>query len=320
MDILLNNPLTNMYGPYFLALYAGVIVFLIIGLLIAKRVVDRSDRLPAPAVPAAVDPFEVAYLRGGANELARAAVFSLRQKGLVEFARDGNKTLVLRTADAASPKLDPVETATLNWIGARRDTNEFFRAGGLAYEIGSIAEQYRVSLERRQFLHGSLEEAAFKPYKIGAVLTILGLGSYKLVAAITHGHYNVGFLIVLAIAGLILALIFGRLPRVTKLGNIYIERLRLAFGTLGKTAGAMPQGLQSGSSSIDPMLLSVGLFGTGILAGTVYSDYNDAFRKAQGSDSCGSSCGSCSSSGCSSGDGGSSCGGGGCGGCGGGGD
>lgn len=317
MDILLNNPLTNMYGPYFLALYAGIIAFLVIGLLIAKRAVDRSDRLPAPSIPAAVDPFEVAYLRGGANELARAAVFSLRQKGLVEFASNGNKTSVLRTANAAPSKLDPVEASTLSWIGTGRETAEFFRAGGLVYEIGSFAEQYRVSLERRQFLHGSLEEAAFRPYKIGAVLTILGLGAYKFVAALAHGRYNVGFLVVFVIAGLILALIFGRLPRVTKLGNLYIERLRLAFGTLGKTAGEIPRGLQTGGATVDPMLLSVGLFGTGILAGTVYSDYNDAFRRAQGSDSCGSGCGS---SGCSSGDGGSSCGGGGCGGCGGGGD
>lgn len=306
-----------MYGPYFLALYAAVILFLIIVLLIAKRVVDRSDRLPAPAIPSAIDPFEVAYLRGGANELARAAVFSLRQKRLVEFASAGKKASVRRTGALSPGKLAPVENATLEWIGSGRETAEFFRAGGLTYELASFAEQYRVSLERRQLLAGSLEESAFRPYKIGAVLLIIGLGAYKLVAAIVNGHFNIGLLIVFAIAGLILALIFGRLPRVTKLGNLYIERLRLAFGNLGKTvAGDARQNLQTGSAAIDPMLLSVGLFGTGILAGTVYSDYNDAFRKSQGSDACGSGCGSCSSSGCSSGDGG----GGGCGGCGGGGD
>ncbi|HVE58180.1 MAG TPA: hypothetical protein VNB22_15210, partial [Pyrinomonadaceae bacterium] len=124
-------------------------------------------------------------------------------------------------------------------------------------------------------------------------------------------------------------------PRVTKLGKAYLERLQTAFDNLKYTSQAayiasnQPMvAPQTSFAGVDPLLLSVGVFGSGILAGTVFDSYNQAFQRAQsasiaGGSSCSSGCGSCSTGGgssCSSGgDGGSSCGGG-CGGCGGGGD
>jgi hypothetical protein len=165
-------------------------------------------------------------------------------------------------------------------------------------------------------LAGQSHSNSVMPYRIIGVLAILALGGYKFAAAIYHGRTNLSFLIVLAIAGVVIALIAGRLPRVTKLGNAYLERLKLAFGPAGgHPAVAAPN--SRGAAGVDPLLLAVGVFGTAALAGTAYSYYNDAFRKSENAAGCGSGCGTCSSSSCSSGDSGSSCGGG-CGGCGGG--
>jgi hypothetical protein len=65
MDILLDNPLATMYGPYFLILYGFFIFFVLISLGFAKTRIDRTDELPIPPVPSEVDPYEIAFMRGG---------------------------------------------------------------------------------------------------------------------------------------------------------------------------------------------------------------------------------------------------------------
>ncbi|MBK8148088.1 MAG: TIGR04222 domain-containing membrane protein [Acidobacteria bacterium] len=323
MEILFDNPLANMYGPYFLALYGVFIVATVVGVWVAKRSLDKSDRLTLPSIPPNIDPYEIAYLRGGQNELARAAAFSLRQRGLVEIKTEGSTTSVRRT-DVKPANINQIEWDALDWIGPGRRPQEFFAGGGLSSVLERHGNAFQTRLERQQLINGASQKAGFAPFKWAALLSIVGLGAYKATAALIHGRSNIGLLMVFALGGIILTLVVGQMARLTKLGKSYLERLQLAFDSLKYESqrpyngAAEPVAAQAGLAGVDPLLLTVGVFGTGILAGTMFSDYNDAFRKAQASDSCGSSCGSCTSSDSSSGDGGSSCGGGGCGGCGGG--
>ncbi len=328
MEILFDNPLANLYGPYFLLMYGLFIIVVAAAVWIAKRFADSSDRISPPSIPANIDPFEIAYLRGGANELARAAVFSLRQRGLVQIVSEGKKATISRT-DVKPSNLNQVETDVLNWIGTGREPGEFFSGGGLVGDLARHAEAYQSRLERQQMINGRAQKAGFAPVKWAAALAVLGFGGYKAAAALLHGRSNILFLVIIGVIGVVAVFAAGNLPRLTKLGKSYLERLQLAFDTLKYEsqrpyiAGAepLPATAQAGFAGVDPLLLTVGVFGTGILAGTMFSDYNDAFRKAQTSSSCGSGCGDCSSSSCSS-DSGSSCGGSscgsGCGGCGGG--
>lgn len=80
MDFLFDNPLANLYGPYFLIFYVSFITCTIIGYRFLRARIDKTAHYAIPPIPVNPDPFEIAYLRGGANELARAAVFSLNQK------------------------------------------------------------------------------------------------------------------------------------------------------------------------------------------------------------------------------------------------
>ena len=85
MGWLFDNFLANMPGPSFLVFYpicAGVILAAAY-FFIAMQ--DTTGGRPPPAIQGAVDPYELAYLRGGINEIIRTAVYSLRQKGLIEI-------------------------------------------------------------------------------------------------------------------------------------------------------------------------------------------------------------------------------------------
>lgn len=315
MDILFNNPLGQMYGPYFLALYAVFIVTAVVAVFVGKRMFDQSDRLALPPIPSEVDPFEIAYLRGGPNEMARFVIFDLVQKGIVEIDSSGPKPLIRKKSiDFAMPRLSPIERVAFDWIGMSREPKELFGSSGLVAALDRYNVEYQRSLDRRQLLSTALGPG-FAPIRWAAVLAVLGLGAYKFIAAMHFGKSNVIFLIIFAAIGSIATSAAGKMPRLTKLGNAYLDRLREAFDSF-RYQSAEPSA-QSGEAGVNPLLLSVGIFGTAMLAGTMYESYNSAFQRSQASSGgCGSSCGSS----CSSGDGGSSCGGGGCGGCGGGGD
>ena len=328
MDILLDNPLAAMYGPYFLIFYGFFIFFVLVSFGYAKTGLDRTDDLPIPPVPVEVDPYEIAFLRGGANESARAVIFSLVQKNLAEIEIDGKNAVIKRlnrqTNDTG--KLPPIEQLALDWLGASRETAEVFGSSGLDSQLKDYARTFQARLETRQMLIGDELKSRFRRIKWTAASAIFALGAYKIFAALAHGNYNFVGIIILAVIGIIIVFAAGKPQRVTKHGKAFLDRLQLAFGNLKYQSQApyltgqkAPTSAQRTVSGVDPLLLSVGVFGAGILAGTVFDNYNEAFRRAQqqsAAGSCGSSCGSSCSSG---GSGGSSCGSG-CGGCGGGGD
>src|SRR4051812_47950246 len=68
MNWLLNNPISEMPGPMFLALYAGLIALIFLEAFFKNRRADRSRELGPMPIPTKPDPCEIAYLRGGENE------------------------------------------------------------------------------------------------------------------------------------------------------------------------------------------------------------------------------------------------------------
>lgn len=326
MEILLDNPLATLYGPYFLILYGFVIFFSLIALAIVKQRIDQTDKLNLPPIPQQIDPYEIAYLRGGINEVARSVVFSLLQKRFIEIKHDGKTTEIIRINND-NFNLSEIEKRALNWFHSTREPKELFDTPGLITELEKYAEMYEARLERQQLLAGDEMQTRFKPWKLGAYLLILGLCLYKLLAALANGYTNVIFLTIFGIVGMFVAFRVARLPRVTKLGKKYLERLQLTFENLKNQSQSSPvvtspvkSSAQPAFAGVDPVLLSVGVFGGAALAGTMYDGYNQAFQRAQTQTSaggCGSACGTECSGGSASGDGGSSCSSG-CGGCGGG--
>ena len=332
MEILIDNPLATMYGPYFLVFFGFVVFFAVITLALVKTQFDKTDNLPVPAIPPNIDPYEIAYLRGGTNEVARSVVFSLLKKGFIEIDSSVLPAVIKKTNHQNDFRsLSPIEQLTLGWLGAERQPKEVFGTYGLVEQLKVYGDSYQGRLEAQQMLMSEEDTAAFKPMKWAVYLLILALGGYKIFASVLHGYYNFVFLIVFMIAGLLISRAVAKIPRVTKLGRAYLERLQTAFDGLKYSMPAgnrffnpVQSAPQTTFAGVDPLLLSVGVFGSAVLVGTAYDDYNQAFHRSQaagssGGSSCGSACGSsCSSSSsdggggsCSSGCGGG-CGGGGC--------
>jgi uncharacterized protein (TIGR04222 family) len=333
MDFLFDNPLANMPGVPFLIFYSLFGIFALVIFSLWKSQADKTANLPLPAVPPNVDPYEIAYLRGGLNEVARAVVFALRQKDfLIIQTADAKHSRIHRNPHQTDTRnLNQIERAALEWFAAAsREPKEMFQSyGGLTQVLEPYCEAYRAHLEQQSFLTDRSLQKQISQARNLVLLLIFGLGGYKFVAALINGYWNVFGIIIVFVILSIVAFAAGKTPRLTSLGKIYLERLQTAFENLKyQPARQIGQPTASGGpvfAGVDPLLLGVGVFGGAILAGTAFDDYNQAFQRAQnqaaasaggGGSSCGSACGSSCSSGGGDG-GGSSCGGG-CGGCGGG--
>lgn len=294
MDWLWNNPLGTMYGPYFLALYLAAIALVVVGSRWLIRLADGTRHEPTPQVPDAPDPYLVAYLRGGTNEVARLALFDLLQRGLMEQAENRSafglvKTKVLRrVAGARGEDLPALLASVWKWLGAEREATRVFQSG-LPEAVAPHTETLRADCERLGLT--TLEDGLHGPRLVRGLglVAILGLGGYKFAVALATGHHNVGFVVMLAIAGSIAQLVAARSRRLTDLGRRTLKALQTAFDGLQKEAR-----VQHGPDA--RILLAMGVFGVAVLQGTAWGGFYDLYRQSAASAggcgfSCGSSCG-----------------------------
>ncbi len=302
-----NNPLGTMYGPYFLALYAAVIVTTVTVARWIVRSGDSTRELATPTVPESPDPYLLAYLRGGKNEVARLALFDLLHRGVLRqttrasFFGWSQKDYLGLVANSELKGLPPLLRSMAKWVGREREARSVF-SDGIGGVVQDYAEAVQRKAERLNLATPQEELASRRMITVAAFLIVLALGAYKFVAAWMTEHRNVTFLVALGVAGCVLVPWLASPRKLTHLGCRTLQAMQTAF-----------EGLKSDfrqDGTYDPRtVLAMGIFGIAVLQGTAYGAFHDLFRHSAGSSSgCGSSCGS----GC----GGGGCGGGGCGGCG----
>jgi uncharacterized protein (TIGR04222 family) len=313
MDILRNNFIANMYGPYFLAFYAVSIGLV---LAMARRrtwAADRTQEEQVEEPPEPAEPIDLALLRGDVNEVLRLTVVELVQRG---FLRVEERTVFGISAGAKIARA--TGAPDIRYLTAlQRPVFNFFKepkAAGLLFSDSSLREWVRAKcsegeqrLERYRLI--TPKEVQRQGYWTGfwAALAVLSLGGYKLIIALAKGKTNVGFLIAMGVLGAIAAVLAARAPRISRRGKTYIEKLQARYIRLKAGISGLTQAVDESA-----LIFAVALFGMATLEGTPYQTLVPAFHKSTPSS------GGCGGAGCGGGGcGGGGCGGG-CGGCGGG--
>ena len=97
----------NIPGPTFLLVYA---VLTVVVCLSIRQWIGSRESQPATRILRVRDPYEIAYLRGGVEELIQVVALSLIRRNLLE-----PKTVTLETKEsgATDPVSIPIETAIL---------------------------------------------------------------------------------------------------------------------------------------------------------------------------------------------------------------
>lgn len=291
----MGNPF-DLRGPQFLVFFA---VFSVTINLLLRFMVLRREKEDAPAHWDYSDPYKIAYLRGGASEALRVAVFSLIDRGLLKSVGDQ----IVAEPQAMALVQRPIEKAVVNFFENPGEVKDLF-SDSAAQEAG---EEYRLSLIREGLMAGPDTYAQRKTLAVTALCLIIGISTTKIVVAIMRGRHNIGFLIILSIVFAVWALAIWLRKR-TGAGDEIIHQMTLRFRTLKlRAANLRPGGMTNEAAFL------AAVFGISRLSGDQFPYVRVLFPKASKS---GNYTGGCGSSGCSGGGcGGGGCGGG-CGGCG----
>ena len=156
MNGFLHNAIADLYGPYFLLFYATSIVVLIVARYRSIRAVDRTRDLEPMEIPAKLDPYEIAYLRGGENEVIRVAIASMIQRGLLQIIeqKQGPTTtkMIDRGRKSDPGKLPTVEAAIWECEGFPVDPRTIFASRGLRANVKEACGPYEIDLDERGLL------------------------------------------------------------------------------------------------------------------------------------------------------------------------
>ncbi len=324
MNWLFENPISELPGPLFLGLYAGVIALVIVEAIWRKSRADHSLELGPEPIPTKPDPVEIAYLRGGENEVTRLLVFDLIRRGYLQIettpAKLGTVTdsRISQVADHPDlAQLRPIERDVFDFFQHSSKPEYLFKSGGLSSRIKGGTGVLVEKLREDQLITGPDQVSAAWRFWLSGALMILAFGGFKFAVAIAKGKHNVAFLVLMAVVGLIALAFTCSVPRLTRRGRDYVARLRDAFEGLKPRLAEAEE-----TAPYDPAFVLVpAIFGVSALVGTPFAYAPTLFRTAaaQSSGGCGGYVGGCggAAAGGGGGCGGGGCGGGGCGGCGG---
>jgi uncharacterized protein (TIGR04222 family) len=291
------NDTWGISGPRFLAIYVGVLAVATAVALVDRWRLLRAGGPAGPGSGEALDPYEAAYLNGGAELVAAAALASLKQALAIRVS--GGQPVASGQLPAGAHAVERDVFRALQGLpptGAPRALRSRMRS--LAADLPAVMA-LRVGLEQRGLARSDKQRSRARWVWLW-LLPVLALGSMRLGAGVSNAK-PVGFLTVLVILSAALTLAMAAPPRrATPAGRQLLARLRRrgpesVFAVMPGTAG---------------LAGAIALGGTGELwtqdselAATL------GLRRATGGNG-GSACGG---GGCGGG-GGGGCGGGGCGG------
>jgi uncharacterized protein (TIGR04222 family) len=307
-------------GPQFLLAYTlFALAVIVITWFIGRRLAagTHDDPLVIPRDP---DPWEIACLRGGENEVARLGVLRLVQNGLLQETKQAGKSRVIHSGAPSPDGFQPtrLERAILEFHQSARAPGTMFHPfSGIGFKLRDIVRsEMEPDLRRRGLLVSGSDRTLSALVITVAIALLVSVAAWKLGLAQARGKHNIGFLIMLTLISVLMTPLLGWVGRVSARGLKYVRQLAVAFEGLKDDVRVEDDGFRRGDA--ERALLLAGVFGMGSLSGSSWSNVSEWYRRSAASNS-GCGCGGATVSSCGAGSGGGGCGGGcgGCGGCGG---
>jgi uncharacterized protein (TIGR04222 family) len=291
------NPF-DLRGPEFLVFYA---VFAALLTFLLWRMGQAEEKAESGTYDLSQDPYEIAYLRGGKPHALHVALLSLIDRNLLEVHDKDLKTI---GTDSEKKVRRRLEKLILGFFQKGDKASEVFSDPEVDEEVELIGDR----LTKMGLLPDEeLKSRRRKLYWMG-VLLLWGVSGIKIAVALSRGHHNILFLILLTLIATFAVRKVTRSFR-TAMGNRELSNLESSFS-----------GLYDGRSNVRlhrptfELTLLAALFGMSALPQEAAAMVKPLKFRREGSAGCGTGCAGGSS--CSGGSCGGGCGGG-CGGCGG---
>jgi uncharacterized protein (TIGR04222 family) len=257
------NPITDFNAREFLTFYA---VFILAVWMVRAWFNWRSDRTldetwTPPLTPNAYD---VAYLRGGASELARVAIVGLTERGFLEARA---QTIGQAQGHPNPATLTALERSVFDFFQPERTVREIEQAG-LRVRVNPHVLTFEERLQAAQLLSPSHIIAAARGTAVMAAAAIFVVGFARFLVALQR-HRPAGFLIAMGVVGMI-AVAWPRIGRLSRRGKAYLDSLREAASSFA-TRGTEP--------SDTSLFMATALFGMSALSGSSQDALGEMFTR-----------------------------------------
>jgi uncharacterized protein (TIGR04222 family) len=265
-----------------IAMIALVILAVVYGRV---RSHDKTGLGALPPDQSAFNPYELADLRGGKNEVIRTVVYVLNQRGLVEILRPKWRPVALlveRAAGRGAEELTELEVRVLQSLHCSNmpvEARELLHRETLGSDIETLCGRFRDKLQSDQLLRS--DDAGRPVSRIWFLASSLGIALllYAVLIATNKGLRDIKVLFLLVILTIFWLALWGRGvrsvtdPRISRRGRAYIKRLQMAYA--GELAAFPIADRRHGVASV----MLIGLFGPEILAGTSDAIFARVFAK-----------------------------------------
>jgi len=203
MDWLIHNVIADMYGPSFLLVYSVIALVIITVAYWMVRARDETGLREPPPVPSILNPYEIAYLRGGENEVIRTVLYVLYQLGFIQGWLKA-RPLVERADGHDTKDLTELEERVLRSIHQPVEVSDLFQSAPLGSDVEELCGHFRHNLESDHLLRPDHVRHAALRIPLLAASILIALSLYKILIAVNRGLPNIGFLIILTFLSLIL--------------------------------------------------------------------------------------------------------------------
>lgn len=304
------NPF-DLPGPEFLVFYAVLAAGTILAVWWIRHSASPETLQDEREIVATItqDPYQIAFLRGGAEEVVRVAIVSLIERDMLVVERS---LLSARDPKAASSVRRPLDKAILSKLANERaPVDSLFFDRVIMEEANATGEPLRQS----GAMAGEEDRRQAHILTVGAMVVLWGVAGAKILVALARGRHNVLFLLFMAALAPLAVRAVTRRVR-TPLGDRVCRRVKEFYSGLWQRRASLEL-----TGSTGEMTFLAATFGLAVLPEEMSAILEPAgLGRPERSPanawmgSCGSSCSTTTSS-CSSGS--SSSGGSSCGGCGG---
>ena len=266
------NPITEFTANQFLLFYGLVTAATLVVCLWKKRAFDPTVGLSVPPVSAHPDPYEIACLRGGESEVARVVIGGLVQRGYLRvntWSDDRTTRIEQKPEHPSTSDLSTLERTAFDWFSQSRTDRELLQEVELAQLVTSHCLVYEEKLNSEQLLAGEEVQTRVIPMGVYGGALIAALGGTRILVGLMRDQ-PVGFLVVMAVLGLVCLFPICAVDRLSSRGQRYLEQVQENLDELKASTWR--------TTESSPFLLLLGVFGFSVLSGSEYGYLQDLFE------------------------------------------
>jgi uncharacterized protein (TIGR04222 family) len=239
------------------------------------------------------DPYLVAYLRSGENEVLQVAIISLIDRGILVIDERAGRIIRRTKNEPKDINLHPIESEVLKKFSIPRVVADIFKYQESKLQSGLNAYNEKLKLA------GLIPDSDIHRARIRRlVITITILGIVAMIKVVKGPYYGtpIRLILVMMVAAMVIAG-YCAFPRLTVRGRAALADIKNLYSGLRTQANSFKPG-----ASTAELAMFAAVFGAAALAATSFAFAADLFSKGIGSSSSDSSSNPSSNSSCSSSD------------------